>query len=347
MALTVSDIAKAIGGTVVGDGRVIVHRPAALSEAGPGDVSFLAHPKHASEAAVTGASAVLVPVSWEGPCPAVRIGVANPDRAFVQVCVLLAPPAVAFAPGIHPTAIVATDATVGENVYIGPGCVVEPGARIGARTVLQAHCYVGHESEIGTDGRLYPFVSLRERVRVGNRVIIHNGAVIGSDGFGYFRDGEAWKKIPQLGTVDIGDDVEIGANTTVDRARFGKTIIENGVKIDNLVQIAHNVRVGEHTAMAAQVGIAGSSRIGRGAQLAGQVGVAGHLTVGDYAVVGAQAGVTKSVPPKTFVSGYPAMPHERALKMHAHVMRLPELKEKVQDLEARLAALETKAAGLR
>jgi UDP-3-O-[3-hydroxymyristoyl] glucosamine N-acyltransferase len=179
-------------------------------------------------------------------------------------------------------------------------------------------------------------VTVRERTRIGDRVTIQNGAVIGSDGFGYYREGEHWRKIPQTGRVEIGDDAEIGANATIDRARFGTTVIGRGVKIDNLVQVAHNVRIGDDTAIAAQVGISGSVAVGERVRLGGQAGIAGHVAIGDDATVGAQAGVTKDVEPATFVSGYPAMPHSKARRMHAHVMRLPDLKKKVAEIEKRI-----------
>jgi UDP-3-O-[3-hydroxymyristoyl] glucosamine N-acyltransferase len=188
-------------------------------------------------------------------------------------------------------------------------------------------------------------VSIREYSRIGDRVIVHNGAVIGSDGCGYVREEDGWKKIPQVGVVEIGNDVEIGANTTVDRARFGKTVIADGVKIDNLVQIAHNVRIGRHTAIAAQTGISGSSTVGEDVRMGGQTGVSGHLHVGDHAVVGGQAGVTKDVPSATFVSGYPAMEHGKARRAHAHVMRLPAMKARLAEMEKRLAALEGRRSG--
>jgi UDP-3-O-[3-hydroxymyristoyl] glucosamine N-acyltransferase len=338
--MKLADIAARIGGTLEGDGSVEIEGLSSLAEAAPGQITFLANPKYASEVSATAAAAVLVNEDWTGECPCARIRVKSADRAFAEVATLLSPPPVTFEPGIHPTAVIADDATVGKNVTVGPHCVIEPGAVIGDNCVLVAGCYVGHDAELGQGCMLRAHVTVRERSRLGERVTIHDGSVIGSDGFGYTPDANGvWQKVMQLGSVDIGDDVEIGANVTIDRARFGKTVIGNGVKIDNLVQVAHNVRVGDHAVMAAQVGISGSTRIGRHAQLGGQAGLAGHLQVGEGAVVGAQAGVTKDVPPKTFVSGYPAMDHRKATKMHAHLMRLPELKKRVRELEAAINAL--------
>ncbi|MDA0578728.1 MAG: UDP-3-O-(3-hydroxymyristoyl)glucosamine N-acyltransferase [Verrucomicrobia bacterium] len=338
---SLQEIAAAVDGHVEGDSAVRIQGVAALQDAQAGDLSFLASPKYAGEAAKTRASAVLVGEDFAGSCPATLVRVKNPDQAFMRAVVWLAPPAPQPERGVHPTAIVAADASLGDGVCLGPYCVIEPGAVIGARTVIGAHVYVGHETRVGEDCRLYPLVSIRERVTIGNRVILHNGAVIGSDGFGYVPENGQWTKIPQLGTVIIGDDVEIGAGTTVDRARFGKTVISRGVKIDNLVQVAHNVQIGEHSALAAQVGIAGSAVIGAHVQLGGQAGVAGHLTVHDKVIAGGRAGITKGIPAGTYVMGMPAMPADKYAGIHAHTMRLPELKKRVQELEKRIQALES------
>ena len=337
--MTLAEIAEKVGGVLEGEGDVEITGVAALSDAGSGDISFLSSPRYASQVAGTGASAVVVAEDWSGECscPVIRVG--NPDKAFADVAAEFAPEAVAYEPGVHGTAVVAADAVLGEGVSIGPHCVVEPGAEIGDRTVICAGCYIGHGSALGAGCKLYPRVTVRERVTIGDRAILHPGVVIGSDGFGYVLEGPVWKKIPQVGTVEIGNDVEIGANSTVDRGRFGKTVIEDGVKLDNLVQVAHNVRIGKNSAAAAQVGISGSTTIGHNVMLGGQAGIAGHLTVGDRAAVGAKAGVTKSVPAEMFVSDYPARPHKQAKKIHAHVARLPELKEKVKQLEKRISDL--------
>jgi UDP-3-O-[3-hydroxymyristoyl] glucosamine N-acyltransferase len=343
MPLAVQELARRLGGVVEGDGSLEVKGVAALDQAVAGDLSFLSNPRYAVAVKTTKATAVLVNESWQGESAAVLIRVKNADAAFAQAAGWLARPPVQFRPGIHATAIVAEGVRLGRDVHIGPHCVIESGATIGDRTVLVAACYVGHECEVGADCRFYPMVSLREHTRVGSRVIVHNGAVIGSDGFGYVKEAGHWKKVPQVGVVEVGDDVEIGANTTIDRARFGVTRIGNGVKIDNLVQVAHNVTIGDDTAIAAQVGIAGSSHIGARVQMGGQAGMAGHLKIGNDSVVGGQAGVLKDVPPATFVSGYPAMPHDEARKAHAHLMLLPELKKRVGDIDLRLKTLEEKA----
>ena len=336
---TVADIAREVNGVVEGDDDVRITGVAGLEDAASGDISFLSNPRYAPAVAQTRAGAVLVPATWEGTSPCALVRVENPDGAFAAVTALFAPPERIAPPGVHEAAVVADDVVLGLNISIGPCAVVEAGVKIGHDTIIDAGCHIGHETEIGHTCRLYPHVSVRERTRIGHHVIIHNGAVIGSDGFGYTHAGDGWEKIPQIGSVRIGDHAEIGANVTIDRARFGTTVIGNGVKIDNLVQIAHNVVVGDHTAIAAQAGISGSTRLGRNVQVAGQVGFAGHLTVGDGAVIGGGAGVTKDVAPATFVSGYPAMPHSKARRLHAHVMRLPDMKRKMNELEKDVAAI--------
>ena len=341
MALTVEEISRRLGGRLEGEGTAAITALAAIKEAKSGDITFLANPRYAHEVPGTRASAVIVAEDWQGACPAALIRVKDPNLAFTEVASWLAPRLTPAFSGIHPTAVIAPDARLGIDVAVGPAAVIEPGAVIGERTLIGAGCYIGHGTVIGTDCRFYPHVSTREYTRIGDRCIFHNGAVIGSDGFGYNREGAKWKKIPQLGVVVIGDDVELGANMTVDRARFGETRIGNGTKIDNLVQVAHNVTIGEDVAIASQAGISGSTSIGSRVQIGGQAGFTGHLEIGDDSVVGAQSGVSKNVPPKTFVLGAPAMRYDKMMKTNAHVMRLPELKQRVAALEARIKQLES------
>ena len=340
MVLTAEEIARRLGGCAEGNAAVEIRAVAALDEARPGDLSFLSNPRYGHAVATTAASAVLVNEGWTGATRAVLIRVKNADAAFAQVAAWLARPAVTFPPGIHATAVLAQGVALGKDVSIGAHCVIEAGARIGDRTVLGAGCYIGHEVVIGGDCLFHPGVAVREYCRIGDRAILHCGAVIGSDGFGYVKQKGHWVKVPQVGIVVVGDDVEIGANSTIDRARFGETRLGNGVKIDNLVQIAHNVTIGNDSAIAALVGIAGSAHIGARVMFGGQAGMVGHVKVGDDAVVAAQGGVTKDIKPGTFVSGFPAVPHSEDLKTHAHIMRLPELKARVAELEKRLKATE-------
>lgn len=346
MILTADEVARRLNGTVEGQGARNLDGVASLADAQPTHLSFLTNVKYATQMAQTRAGAVLVGPQWTGASPATLIRVKDPDRSFADAAVWFAPPPVQFVPGIHPTAVILPDVKLGAEVHIGPHCVIAAGCSVGDRTVIEANGVIASGCVIGADCHFYPLVSLREHTRVGNRVILHNGVVLGCDGFGYSHDGRGWLKIPQTGIVDVGDDVEIGANTTVDRARFGVTRIGKGAKIDNLVQIAHNVTIGDHSALAAQVGISGSSQVGAHARLAGQAGVAGHLHIGDGAVVGAQAGVTKDVPARTYVSGYFAKPHDLNLKLLALIDRLPDLKSRLIALEKEVQTLkDARAAG--
>jgi len=337
---TTAEIAEKLGGRLEGDAEALITGLAGIREARKGDLTFVANPHYATAAADTRASAVIVAEDWSRVCPAALIRVKNPDKAFAEAALLFAPPPIAFTPGVHPTAVVAQNARLGKDVFVGPYCVIEPDAVIGDRCIIYAGCYIGHETIIGDDCKLYPQVTIRERARIGKRAIIHNGTVIGSDGFGYAQEGVIRKKIPQIGIVSIGDDVEIGANVTIDRARFGQTSIGNGVKIDNLVQIAHNVSIGDNSVIVAQAGIAGSTSIGERTILAAQTGVVGHLEIGSDVIVLAQSGVTKDLPSKAVVFGSPAVPHEKAALIRAHTMRLPELKSKIIMLDERLSRLE-------
>lgn len=343
-SLTAGEIARRLGGRAEGNPEAIISGLAGIREAGEGDLAFVANARYISAAAATKAAAVIVTEDWNRPCSATLIRVKNPDKAFAEAAQWFAPPSVMLQPGIHPTAIVAESAKLGKDVFIGPYCVIEPDTVIGDHSIIYAHCYIGHGTVIGHECKLYPQVTIREYARIGDRVIIHNGTVIGSDGFGYTQDGAVRKKIQQTGIVVIGNDVEIGANVTIDRARFGQTRIGNGVKMDNLIHIAHNVTIGENCVIIAQVGISGSTAIGDRTILAGQVGITGHLVIGSDVIAGAQCGITKDVPSGAFILGSPAISHEKFVKSHAHLMRLSELKEKIMLMEERLCKLEQKVS---
>ena len=343
MPKTLSEIAQFVGGTVAGDGQLRITGVNGIKEAKRGELTFLANPKYVSLAQSTKASAIIVSRDLVLKTKQPLIKTANPSLAFAQVVSLLLGDQSYQLKGIHKTAVIAKSAKLGENVAIGPYAVIEEKAVIGDDTVIHGGSYMGYKTSIGKRCLIYPHVTIRERITIGSQVIIHSGTVIGSDGFGFAEVDGIHEKIPQVGTVVIEDDVEIGANVTIDRARFDKTFIGRGTKIDNLVQIAHNVHIEENCIIVAQVGISGSVRVERGAILAGQAGIAGHLKIGEKAIVGAQAGVTKSVPPRVMVSGYPARPHEEAKKTYALLQLLPkyieqirELKEKVRDLEGHL-----------
>jgi UDP-3-O-[3-hydroxymyristoyl] glucosamine N-acyltransferase len=336
------EIARYLDAELEGDPSVKITGVAGIQEARAGDLTFLANPKYASFLATTSASAVIVGPSV-GPARSSlpRIKHPNPYLAFARVLELFAG-AREFPSGIHPTAVVAEGGEVEKGAHLGPQVVVETGARIKAGAVIMAGCFVGAGSEIGENSLVYPNVTIREDVTVGKNVIVHSGAVIGSDGFGFAKDGVLYRKIPQIGGVEIGDDVEIGANVTVDRATLGVTRIGRGTKIDNLVQIAHNVVIGEDCIIAAQVGISGSTRIGDRSMLGGQVGVVGHVRIGDEATVGAQSGVTKNIPDGATVFGYPAREIHKTKKIEAHLSRFDLYLQRLEKLERALAEIKKK-----
>lgn len=341
MRSTLSEIAKLIDGEVVGDSSIEVTGISGIKEAREGDLTFLANSRYAPLLSQTHASAIITSkeFSFTGK-PIIRTE--NPSLAFAKVVSFVSPETGRHPQGIHPTALVGKGVSLGEGVALGAYVVVEDAARIADRTVVYPGCFIGRDSIIGKDCVIYPNVSIRERTTIGDRAIIHSGTVIGSDGFGFVNIEGRHQKIPQLGSVEIQDDVEIGANVTIDRARFDKTVIGRGSKIDNLVQIAHNVVIGENSIIVAQAGISGSTIIGNNVTLAGQSGLVGHISVGDGAIVAAQAGVTKSVASHSVVSGYPARTHNEARKVNACLQRLPELYELVMELKKRVTELEKK-----
>jgi len=337
-SLSIADLASRVNGEVLGSPEGEITSVAGLREAGPGQLSFLSNAKYRKLLTRTGAAAVLVSMEWQEPVSnTCLIRVEDPDKAFAEVTRLFVPPPVSYEPGIHPTAVVSESATLGKDVHLGPYVVVEEGAEIGDRCVLLAGVLVSRGAKLGADGLLHAGAVLREHVQVGERVIIHNHSVIGSDGFGYTVNEDGSRtKVPQVGIVRVGDDVEIGAHVCVDRARFGETRIGKGVKIDNLVQVAHNVVIGDDAVLVSQVGISGSSVVEEKAILAGQVGVAGHLTIGAGAVVGAQGGVTKDVSPGDYVWGTPATTFKKYSNTLSNINRLSKLAERVAELEKQL-----------
>ena len=335
MMFTLQDLAALSGGELIGDPMLKVTGAASLGEATQGEISFFANPKYVGLLRMTRASALFVPPDFAEPIPAAQIRVSNPTKAFEQVVLKFAPKPIAFAPGIHPSAVVDSSAQLGQRVSIQPLAIIEPGAKIGDDTIIGAGSYVGHETTIGSKCHIYPHVTIRERSRIGSRVIIHSGAVIGADGFGFEMVDGRQEKIQQLGFVQIDDDVEIGANTTVDRARFGRTWIQQGVKIDNLVQIAHNVVIGKNSVIVAQTGISGSTRVGERVMMGGQVGIIGHIEIGNGAAIGAQSGISKSIPGGVWF-GSPAVPLAEAKQQIAWIHRLGKLFARVKEIEKKL-----------
>jgi UDP-3-O-[3-hydroxymyristoyl] glucosamine N-acyltransferase len=328
---TLDELAKALGAALEGDPRRVVTGVAPLDSAGPHEVSFLTDARYTDAAKASRAGAIVAGTQVAGlPAPVLRVR--EPQQALVDLLNLFHPPA-AIVPGVHRTAVVAADAQVDPTASIGALAVVEAGASIGAHVRVGPLVYIGHRVEIAEDCAVGAHVVLLAGVRLGRRVLVHPGAVLGADGFGFAFDGAQHRKIPQTGGVVIEDDVEIGANTTIDRATFGDTIVRRGTKIDNLVQIGHNVDVGEHSILVSQVGVSGSSRLGRGVVLAGQVGVADHVTIGDGTLVGAQAGVPSDLPAGGKFLGTPARPMLEAKRIMAADSRLPELLRRVRALE--------------
>ncbi len=338
MELSLQDLSLLVGGSLdsPADGGRIIRSVAGISEAGEGDLTFLGSSRYLSALRCSGASAALVPMDFQEAVGPVVIRVDNPSQAFSLVVQRFAPAPVKWAPGVHPTAVIGGGVILGEGVSIQPYVVVEDGAKIGDRTVVGAHSYVGHGARIGADCRLAARVTIGEHCVVGDRAIFHSGVVLGSDGFGFEFSGGRHLKIPQTGIVQVDDDVEIGANSTVDRARFGRTWIGAGTKIDNLVQVAHNVVMGKHCIIVSQTGIAGSARLGNYVTMAGQSATAGHVVLGDQVVVAARGGVTKNIPAKEQVWGVPAIPIREAKEQIASVRRLPKLEERVRALEKRI-----------
>ncbi len=340
LSRTLKELAEYLGGRVAGDENIAVNGLAPLESAGPDKITFLANPKYAAKVAETGAAAVLMAPGAEHYGRNV-IEVANPYLAFAKLLTLFYtrphPPL-----GVLPEANVGTQVILGEGVSIYPGACIGNNVTIGDRSVIHPGAVIYEYAVIGDDCLIHANAVVRERCRIGNRCIIQPGAVIGSDGFGYAPDGSSYYRIPQIGIVILEDDVEIGANCTIDRAALEVTLIRRGTKLDNLVQIAHNCQIGEDCMIVSQVGISGSTKIGNHVTLAGQVGVAGHLTIGDNVMVGAQSGVPASLAANGGYSGSPTMPHREWLRAMAVVPRLPELKKSISSLEKRIAELEAK-----
>ncbi|CAB3764934.1 UDP-3-O-(3-hydroxymyristoyl)glucosamine N-acyltransferase [Paraburkholderia solisilvae] len=352
MAFTLEEIASRFGGDIIGDRTQRVSNLAPLDQAGPEHLAFLANPKYLSQVDTTQAGAVLINADdlakLASPDGRNFIVTPNPYAYFARVAQafidLAAPKAV---PGVHPSAHVDASAQIAPSAVIGPNVTVEAGAVIGENVRLDANVFIGRGTRIGAGSHLYPNVAVYHGCALGERAIVHAGAVIGSDGFGFAPDfvgeGDArtgsWVKIPQVGGVTIGPDVEIGANTTIDRGAMADTVIEECVKIDNLVQIAHNCRIGAYTVIAGCAGIAGSTTIGKHCMIGGAVGIAGHVTLGDYVIITAKSGVSKSLlKPGLYTSAFPAVEHAEWNKSAALLRNLDKLRDRIKALEAAAAS---------
>ena len=341
VSFTLGQLAEALGATLEGDRHRVVTGVASLEQAGPEHVSFLAAAKYLKAATQSAAAALVVDRDVAGLSQAL-LRVDSAQAALIPLLRLFHPePPVAT--GVHATAVVDPGARIDPSASVGAGAVVEAGAVIGARTRVGALCFVGAGAVLADDVVLHPRAVVHRGVVVGHRVIVHSGAVLGADGFGYAFDGAAHRKIPQVGGLRIEDDVEIGANTAIDRATLGETVVRRGTKIDNLVQIGHNCDVGEDVILVSQVGIAGSSRVGNRAMLAGQVGVADHVTIGAGAILTAKSGVPNDVPAGEIWSGIPSRPTSEQKRIWAGESQLPELIKRVRALEKRLRDLEGRA----
>lgn len=354
---TVAELAELVKGRVYGDPQTIIRGIASIQEARTGDITFAESVRFLQDAKQSDASAILAPEmagaavggNGGGPAPApedgkVVIHVSNPRLAFAQLLDLFAPEQYAVR-GVHETAVMGSDFRCGANVSIGANCVIGENVRLGENVTIHPLCYLGDDVEVGDNTVLMPQVTLLRGTVVGSRTIIHSGSVLGADGFGYLTLGGKHRKIPQIGHVSVGDDVEIGANVTVDRARTGSTRIGNGTKIDNLVHIGHNCQIDEDVIIIAQVGLAGGVQIGHHAIVAGQAGIKEQAKIGAGAVIGAQTGVMGDVPDGAYVSGYGAKPHRETLRTAAAMNQLPDLLKKVREMEKRLAELESRETG--
>lgn len=338
---TLDELAQLCGADLEGDGTVAIQGPASLADAKPDQVTFLGHPKYVRELDTTGAGGVLVARDLEvdrGGLNLLRVD--DPGRAFTAVIAAFVEAPAPAAPGVHPAASVDPGAEVDPTATVGPGCVVESGATVGPRAQLRAQVFVGRGARVGADSLIEPHVALYAGTEVGDRCIIHAGTVLGSDGFGFDPTAEGWVKVPQVGIVRVEDDVEIGANTAIDRARFGVTRVGAGSKIDNLVQVAHNVELGRGVLLISQVGIAGSAKLCDSVIVAGQAGIGGHLEISSGVRVGGQSGVFGDLEQPGDYFGTPARPRTETMRRLALPTRVERLQTRLKDLERRLAALE-------
>jgi len=345
MPYRVKELAEMLGGKLEGDADLLISGIAKIEDAQPGEITFLANPKYEKFLATTKASAVIT--SHQQKVQALTlIRVADPYQAFARLLAVFYPPETPLPLGIHASALLASDVKLGKDVRIGAKVVMGNGCVIGDEVSVYPGVVMGDRVVVGKGTVIRAGVSIRSGVQIGRRVVIQDNAVIGSDGFGFAPKAEGdYEKIPQVGTVIIEDDVEIGAGCTIDRATLGATRLEKGAKLDNLIQVAHNVVIGSNTVIAAQSGISGSTKIGKSCMVGGQVGFVGHIQLGDGSMVGAQSGISKTFPPGSKISGSPAKPHGEELRIQASLKKLPELLKKLDQLEKLIHELRSKTYG--
>ncbi|MFC1546837.1 UDP-3-O-(3-hydroxymyristoyl)glucosamine N-acyltransferase [bacterium] len=335
--ITAKQAADKVNGKIAGNSDAYATHFCSFADAGELSITFVSKKEFFRHIKDSKASIVIMPHLDPVPLSnAALVMVENPVLAFSKILKLWEQQISNKIKGIHAAALIHSKAQIGKNTAVGANTIIEDGAKIGDNSIIMAGCYIGKNSVIANDCIIYPNVTILDNINVGERVIIHSGAVIGADGFGFVFEDKKHSKIPQIGGVIIGDDVEIGANTAIDRATVGNTKIGKGTKIDNFVQIAHNVEIGEHCIICGKVGIAGSAKIGNYVTLAGQAGVTGHITIGNKVTVAAQAGVTKNIPDNTIVSGYPAAPHKETLIQSALIKKLPKMYDKIKELEKKI-----------
>lgn len=331
--LTLAELQAGLGGVIRGDGGVALHGAASLEKAGPGQLGFLLSRKYLNQARASQAGALIIPEALDAELPQPCLAVTHPHATFARALSLLYPETAAPA-GIHPTAVVAPNSRIASSAQIGPGCVVAAGVEIGERSVLAANCHIGANARIGADCHLHAGVVIQHGCSMGDRCLLHPGAVIGADGFGLAWENDHWIKVPQVGRVILGDDVEVGANTCIDRGALDDTLIGDGVKLDNLIQIGHNVRIGAHTAIAACAAIAGSASIGAYCQIGGCAMIAGHLDICDKVTVSGGTLIAKDIrEPGVYTSVQPFQSHEDWRRNIAHLRHLDSLAKKIKELE--------------
>ncbi len=334
ISITAGELAKMLGCRIEGDGSIVLTDINTIEEAGPSHLTFLANPRYRSKLKTSRAGAIIIEEKEDTPEGMTRLISLQPYLDFQKALNIFYPiSGLTISEGIHPSSIISPQAYIGADVCIGAMVVIEEGVNIGNRTKIFPHSFVGAHSVIGEDCIVGLNTVIRHKITIGNRVVIGDGTVIGFDGFGYVPTSQGYKKIPQVGTVIIEDDVEIGANCCIDRATIGATRIKKGAKLDNLIQIAHGVQIGEHTVIAAQTGISGSTKVGNWVMMGGQVGLVGHIEIGDKMLIGAQAGVTKSFDIKGMISGYPARPQMEAMRIEAALNQLPQMLKRLKTLE--------------